>query len=160
MCTKHGVLNPVNTGIIEDICLSFNNDASNLISILHRLQKQFGYLPTEIQEAVASRLSISTEKVYGVVSFYTFFTTKPKGKHSVAICLGTACCIRGAEQILEELRNVLRINVGETTPDELFSLDNIRCTGACGLAPVLMIGEDVHGRIEVSDVKKLLSQYE
>lgn len=159
MCSTKEALSPANIKMIKDICQSFNNNAGNLINILHKVQEDFGYLPIEVQEAIASELSIPVAKVYGVVSFYTFFTMKPKGKHPVSICLGTACYVRGAEAILEELKKTLAINVGETTPDGLFSLDCLRCVGACGLAPVLMVGEKVHGRVEASDVRKILSDY-
>ncbi len=159
MCSTKEVLSPDNIKTIKDICQSFNNNAGNLINILHKVQEVFGYLPVEVQEAIAQELSIPVAKVYGVVSFYTFFTMKPKGKHPVSICLGTACYVRGAEEILEELKKTLAINLGETTPDGLFSLDCLRCVGACGLAPVLMIGEKVHGRVEANDVRRILSDY-
>ena len=100
MCTPKEALSPANIKAIRDICQSFNNNAGNLINILHKVQEEFGYLPIEVQEAIAHELSIPVAKVYGVVSFYTFFTMKPKGKHPVSICLGTACYVRGAEQIL------------------------------------------------------------
>ncbi len=105
-------------------------------------------------------MNISTAQVYGVVSFYTFFTMKPKGKHPISICLGTACYVRGAEKVVDEFKKELGIKVGEVTPDGKFSLDCLRCVGACGLAPVVMIGEKVHGRLEASQVKDLLAQYE
>jgi len=159
MCSAKAALSPHNIKTIKDICLSFNNNASSLINILHKVQETFGYLSIEVQEAIAQELSISVQRVYEVVSFYTFFTTKPKGKYTISICLGTACYVRGAEKILEELKKTLAINVGETTPDGLFSLDCLRCVGACGLAPVLMVGEKMYSRVEVNDIKKILNGY-
>ncbi|MDR0661010.1 MAG: NAD(P)H-dependent oxidoreductase subunit E [Prevotellaceae bacterium] len=159
MCALKEALSPVNIKTIKDICQSYNNNAGNLINILHRVQEEFGYLPIEVQEAVARELSISVAKIYGVVSFYTFFTMKPKGKYPISVCLGTACYVRGSEPILEELKKTLAINVGETTPDGFFSLDSLRCVGACGLAPVVIVGEKVYGRVEVHDIGKILSEY-
>ena len=159
MCSTKETLSPTNLKTIKDICQSFNSNAGNLINILHKVQEEFGYLPVEVQEAIAQELSIPVAKVYGVVSFYTFFTMKPKGKYPVSICLGTACYVRGAEAVLEELKKTLAINVGETTPDGLFSLDCLRCVGACGLAPVVTVGDKVHGRVEPNDIRKILSDY-
>lgn len=99
-------------------------------------------------------------RVYGVVTFYTFFTMLPKGKHPISVCMGTACYVRGSEKLLEEFKRVLGIEVGETTPDGKFSLDCLRCVGACGLAPVVMIGEKVYGRLQPIDVKKILEELE
>lgn len=159
MCSTKETLSPANLTAIKDICQSFNNNAGNLINILHKVQEEFGYLPIEVQEAIACELAIPVAKIYGVVSFYTFFTMKPKGKYPVSVCLGTACYVRGAEPILEELKKTLAINVGETTPDGLFSIDCLRCVGACGLAPVLMVGDKVYGRIETNDIRRILSEY-
>jgi NADH-quinone oxidoreductase subunit E/NADP-reducing hydrogenase subunit HndA len=103
---------------------------------------------------------VSEAKVYGVVSFYAFFTMKPKGKYKISVCTGTACYVRGVEKVIEELKDELNIEVGEVTPDGKFSLDCLRCVGACGLAPVMLIGEKVYGRVEASQVKEILAQYE
>ncbi len=145
---------------IKDICRSFNNAEGELINVLHKSQEFFGYLPESVQRVIASELNISDAQVYGVVSFYTFFTMKPKGKYPISICMGTACYVRGAEKVVDEFKKELGIKVGEVTPDGKFSLDCLRCIGACGLAPVAMIGEKVHGRIEVGQVKEILAQYE
>lgn len=104
------------------------------------MQDTLGYLPKEVQELIALELGISAARVYGVVSFYSFFTMKPKGKYPISVCMGTACYVRGGEKVLDEFRRQLGIEVGGTTPDGLFSLDSLRCVGACGLAPVVMIG--------------------
>ena len=144
---------------IQDICQSFDNQAGELINILHKTQETFGYLPPEVQQVIAKELNISEAKVYGVVTFYAFFTMQPKGKHKISVCMGTACYVRGAEKIVDELKKELNINVGEITPDGQFSLDCLRCVGACGLAPVMLIGEKVYGRIEPKEVKGILDSY-
>ena len=128
---------------LKNICKSFNNDKGELINVLHKAQEIFGYLPAEVQEVVAKELNVSVAHVYGIVSFYSFFSMVPKGKFSISICLGTACYVRGAEKVLDEFRKQLNIQVGESTPDGRFSLSCLRCVGACGLAPVVMIGEKV-----------------
>ncbi len=145
---------------IRDICLSFGNNPGELINVLHKTQGAFGYLPAEVQEVVADCLNIPVAKVYGVVTFYSFFTMLPKGKHPISICTGTACYVRGAEKVLEEFKKSLNIQVGETTPDGKFSLSCLRCVGACGLAPVAMIGEKVYGRVAPENVKDILKEYE
>ena len=145
---------------IQDICKSFNNKAGELINVLHKTQEAFGYLPAEVQQVIARELNVSEAKVYGVVSFYAFFTMKPKGKHKISVCTGTACYVRGVEKVIEELKDELNIEVGEVTPDGKFSLDCLRCVGACGLAPVMLIGEKVYGRVEPTQIKDILTQYD
>lgn len=130
-----------------------------LISVLHQAQEIFGYLPEEVQEYVAKNLNIPISKVYGVVSFYQFFTMVPKGKYPISVCMGTACYVRGAEKVLDSIKNYLGINMGETTEDGLFSLDTLRCVGACGMAPVVIVGKDVYGKEDVQDMKKILEKY-
>ena len=152
-------LQPCQIKTIQDICQSFGNHEGELINILHKTQEAFGYLPAEVQQVIARELNISAAKVYGVVTFYAFFTMKPKGKHKISVCMGTACYVRGAEKIVDELKKELNIKVGEITPDGQFSLDCLRCVGACGLAPVMLIGEKVYGRIEAKDVKGILESY-
>ncbi len=144
---------------IQEICESFNNDKGELINVLHKTQEKLGYLPPEAQMVIANELNISVAKVYGVVTFYSFFTMLPKGKHPISICLGTACYVRGADTIVEEFSRQLGIKVGETTEDGLFSLDCLRCVGACGLAPVVLVGEKVYGRVTADQVKKIIKEY-
>ena len=131
-----------------------------MIKILHKAQTAFGYLPESVQREIAYRLKISVAKVYGVVTFYSFFTMTPKGKHPISVCMGTACYVRGAEKVLDELKDQLRIKVGGVTENGKFSLDCLRCVGACGLAPVLLIGEKVYGRVEASQIKGILDSYQ
>ena len=129
-----------------------------LIRVLHRAQGIFGYLPREVQVFVAKELGVPVSKVYGVVSFYSYFTMKPKGKYEISVCMGTACYVRGAENVLEELRKKLSIEPGETTPDGKFSLRSLRCVGACGLAPVMLVGDKVYGRVTPDMVDSILAE--
>lgn len=138
---------------------SLETKKGSLISVLHKAQGIFGYLPREIQEYVAEKLNESLANVYGVVSFYSFFTMVPKGEHAVSVCMGTACYVRGAEKVLDEIKRELGIGVGETTTDGLFSIDALRCVGACGLAPVVLVGKDVYGKETVKDMKTIIASY-
>lgn len=144
---------------IKDICASFKNAPENLINCLQKVQEHFGYLPAEVQELVASCMNVSVAKVYGVVTFYSFFTMKPKGQYPISICTGTACFVRGADKIVTEFENILGIKVGGTTPDGKFSLSTLRCVGACGLAPVAMIGGKTYGRLSPDMVQEILANY-
>lgn len=131
-----------------------------LIAVLHKAQSIFGYLPKEVQVFVGEKLNIPASQVYGVVSFYSFFTMVPKGKYPISVCLGTACYVRGADKVLDAFKKEVGIEVGQTTPDGKFSLDALRCVGACGLAPVALIGDKVYGRIgSAEEVKKILNEY-
>lgn len=144
---------------LKAVCKSFNNEKGELINVLHKAQGIFGYLPAEVQEIIAKELNVSVAHVYGVVSFYSFFTMLPKGEHPISICLGTACYVRGAEKIIEEFKRVLNISVGETTNDGKFSLACLRCVGACGLAPVVLVGDKVYGRLSPDSVKEIVGEY-
>jgi NADP-reducing hydrogenase subunit HndA len=145
--------------LIKDICKSFNYVKGELINVLHKCQSEFGYLPAEIQEVVAEEMKIPVAKVYGVVTFYSFFSMIPKGKFPISICTGTACYVRGAENVLSEFKKELKIEVGETSPDGKFSLSCLRCVGACGLAPVVLVGEKTYGRVSPDGVKDILKEY-
>ena len=153
-------INDCHKKTIKEICESFGNKRSELINILHRTQEHFGYLPESVQLEIALNLNMPLAKIYGVVSFYSFFTMTPKGKYPISVCLGTACYVRGAEKIVEALEKELKIKVGQVTEDGKFSLDCLRCIGACGLAPVMMIGEKVHGRLEPEMIADILKEYE
>lgn len=144
---------------LGEFIASKNNDSAELIAILHRAQAIFGYLPMHVQSFIAEKLGINVSKVYGVVTFYSFFTMVPKGENVVNICLGTACFVRGADKILEKVEEILKIKNGETTPDGKFSLTTLRCVGACGLAPVMQINDKTYGNITPDDVETILSQY-
>ncbi len=145
---------------LKEVCNSFQNDPGELINVLHKAQGIFGYLPAEVQEVIARELNIPVAKVYGVVTFYSFFTMIPKGRYPISVCMGTACYVRGAEKVLDELKRNLGIGVGETTADGKFSLSCLRCVGACGLAPVVLVGEKVYGRLAPDGVKDILKEYE
>lgn len=147
------------SNLIKEICANFKNEEGELINVLHQVQHKLGYLPAEVQELIAKELNMSPAKVYGVVTFYSFFTMLPQGEHPISVCMGTACYVRGAEQVLDELKRQLKIEVGETTADGKFSINALRCVGACGLAPVVMVGDKVHGRVATADVKKIISEY-
>lgn len=131
----------------------------SLIAVLHKAQEIFGYLPNEVQVFVAKKLGIPVSKVYGVITFYSFFTTEPRGENVVNVCLGTACFVRGSGEILGEIEKELGIKVGETTVDNKFTIDTLRCVGACGLAPVVTINKKVYGNVKKDDVKKILDEY-
>ncbi len=152
-------LPPVQKQQIADICKEFNFNHGELINVLHRVQGTLGYLPLEVQEEIAAQLNIPASEVYGVVTFYSFFTMKPKGKYPISVCLGTACYVRGAEKILDEFKRKLGIGIGEVTEDGLFSLDCLRCIGACGLSPVALVGNKVYGRLTTDKVAHILDEY-
>lgn len=145
---------------IKEVCRSLGNQEGELINVLHQVQGKLGYLPAEVQELVALELNMSVAKVYGVVTFYSYFTMIPKGEFPISICMGTACYVRGAEQVLAEFRRQLKVEVGHTTSDGKFSLSCLRCVGACGLAPVIMVGEKVYGRVSPQQVKQIIAEYQ
>ena len=145
---------------IKDICAAHGSKAGEAINILHEVQNTFGYLPAEVQELIAEQIHVSAAHIYGIVTFYSFFTMLPKGEHPISVCLGTACYVRGSEKILDEFKRQLGINIGETTPDGKFSINCLRCVGACGLAPVALIGDKVYGRITTDQVKDILAEYQ
>ncbi len=134
-------------------------DKGALMPILQKAQEIYGYLPIEVQQIIAEEMDIPLEKVYGVVTFYAQFTTNPKGKYKISVCLGTACYVKGSGDIYNKLQEKLGIQSGGITPDGKFSLDACRCIGACGLAPVLTVNEDVYGRLTTDDIDKILSKY-
>lgn len=152
-------LQPCQIDAIKKICESFRNDPQELINVLHACQGEFGYLPEDVQREIAANLNISVARVYGVVTFYSFFTMKPKGKYSISCCMGTACYVRGAEKVVDAFKSKLGIEVGGVTADKLFSLDCLRCVGACGLAPVAMIGDKVYGHLTPDKVNEIVDSY-
>lgn len=145
--------------LIKDVCAEFENKENELINVLHRVQQKLGYLPAEVQEVIANELKMSVAKVYGVVTFYSFFTMIPQGEFPISVCMGTACYVRGAEQVLNEFKRQLKVEVGQSTEDGKFSINCLRCVGACGLAPVVTVGEKVYGRVAPSEVKKIIEEY-
>ena len=144
---------------LETFINSLDTKKGSLISVLHKAQGIFGYLPREVQEFVADKLNESLANVYGVVSFYSYFTMVPKGEHPVAVCMGTACYVRGADKVLDEFQKQLGIKSGETSLDGKFSIDALRCVGACGIAPVVLVGEKVYKKVEPKEVKGIIEEY-
>ncbi len=130
-----------------------------MMPVLQQAQDIYGYLPIEVQKIIAEGLGVSLESVYQVTTFYSQFALNPTGKHRIAVCLGTACYVKGSQSILDELEKQLGIKAGSTTPDGLFTLEATRCLGCCGLAPVLMVDDEVHGRLVPGDIKNILAQY-
>lgn len=144
---------------LMDVIAKHKDMPGALLPVLQEAQGIYGYLPIEVQQMVADGLGVSLSEVYGVATFYSQFSLTPKGKYKISVCLGTACYVKGADKILEEIENKLGIKSGECTPDGLFSIDSCRCVGACGLAPVVMINEDVYGKLEPKDVAGMLAKY-
>jgi NADH-quinone oxidoreductase subunit E/NADP-reducing hydrogenase subunit HndA len=130
-----------------------------LVQILHQAQTIFGYLPRDLQLYIARKLGIPGAEVFGVVSFYSYFTTKPRGKHTVSVCMGTACFVRGAGKVIEEFKATMGIEANETTEDSQFTLRDVRCIGACGLAPVVTVDDQVYGRVNGEQVDEILNTY-
>lgn len=130
-----------------------------LIPVLHKAQEIFGYLPEELQTHIAERLDVPLSEVCGVVTFYSLFSMKPRGKYLISICLGTACYVKGAGKISEELAKRLKVRIGDTTEDGKYTLEASRCIGACGLAPVLTVNGEVHGRLTMENINQLLEKY-
>ena len=144
---------------LKDFIDSMDTKEGALISILHKAQSIFGYLPSDVQAFIAEQLDESLAHVYGVVSFYSYFTMIPKGEHPISVCMGTACYVKGADKVLEEFEKQLKIKPGETTYDGKFSMDALRCVGACAIAPVVLVGEKVYQKVKPGDVAKILAEY-
>jgi NADH:ubiquinone oxidoreductase subunit E len=137
----------------------YKDKEGSLIQLLHVSQGIYGYIPIEVQQLIAEGLDLPLSKVSGVVSFYSFFTTVPRGEFTIRVCLGTACYVRGGKKILERLRELLGIDVGQTTADQKFSLEVMRCIGACGLAPAITINDKVYKMVNPDKLESILSEY-
>ncbi|WP_052002720.1 complex I 24 kDa subunit family protein [Caldisalinibacter kiritimatiensis] len=135
------------------------NKKGALMPVLHEAQKIFGYLPIEVQRMISEGLNIPLAEIYGVATFYSQFTLIPKGKYEIGVCLGTACYVKGAQDVIDKIKEILDIEVGGTTKNKKFSLQATRCIGACGLAPVMTINDDVYGRLKAEDVPGILKKY-
>ena len=144
---------------IREICDRYADETTPLMMILSDIQKEYGYIPLEVQEIVSEKTGISVAEIYGVVTFYSFFSLKPKGKNVVGCCLGTACYVKGAQQVIDKFSEILGIKPGETTDDGLFTLDALRCIGACGIAPAVQINGTVYPKMSVDKVPALVEQY-
>ena len=145
---------------LNAIVEKYKDTRGALIQVLHEVQEVYGYLPLEVQRAISEKMNIPLAEIYGVVSFYTQFSIYPKGKYQINVCMGTACYVKGANEILDKFRTRLSIDVGECTEDGMFSLEACRCIGACGLAPVVTINEDVYGKLVADDVDGIIDKYE
>ena len=144
---------------IAEVIDKYEAKPNNLIMILHAAQGIYGYLPYVVQKFIADKMNISVSEVSGVVSFYSFFSTKPKGKHTILVCMGTACYVRGGKKLVDGLQKHLNVNVADTTEDGKFTLSIARCIGACGLAPAMMIDDTVHKAVNPNKLESILSKY-
>ena len=144
---------------LDKILLEYGNEKGNLMKVLEEAQEVYGYLPREVQMEISDKMDIPLAEIYGVITFYSRFSLEPKGKYNIAVCLGTACYVKGSGDILEKLKDKLKINVDECTPDGKYSLEATRCIGACGLAPVLSVNGEVYGKLTVNNVDEILEKY-
>ena len=144
---------------IEEICARYADEPTPLMMILSDIQKEYGYIPLEVQEIVSQRTGASVAEIYGVVTFYSFFSLKPKGKFIVGCCLGTACYVKGAQQVIDKFSEILGIGPGETTEDGMFTIDALRCIGACGIAPAVSINGKVYSKVTPDQVGKIIDEY-
>lgn len=145
--------------IVDDVIARHRSRPGSLIPVLEEIQEAIGYLPKSIQQRVAAGLKTPLGEVYGVVSFYSFFTMTPRGRHTTRCCLGTACYVRGGKRNLDKLIDILTVKPGETTPDRQYSLETVRCLGACGLAPVMMVDDDTYRQVKPSSIVEILNIY-
>jgi NADH:ubiquinone oxidoreductase subunit E len=143
---------------VAELVRPYAGKPAELIQALHRIQSELGYVPKDAQSVVAEALGVPLSQVRGVITFYHFFRTTPSGKHCLRLCLGTACHVRGAERILKAIHDELGAGLGETSADGVFTVEGVRCVGACGLAPVMMVGDEVYGKLDVKRTKRVLRQ--
>lgn len=144
---------------LKEIIEENKGKQGSLMPVLHEAQKMFGYLPIEVQSIISEGLNVPLSEIYGVVTFYSQFSLVPKGKYEIGVCLGTACYVKGAQGIIDKIKNELNIEVNGTTTDRKFSLQATRCIGACGLAPVMTINEDVYGKLKSEEISEILKKY-
>jgi NADH:ubiquinone oxidoreductase subunit E len=150
---------PEQVNQLNEMIDKYKGKPGGLIPVLEEAQVALEFLPISVQKKIAEGLNLPLSRVYGVVTFYSFFTMTPRGKHTVRICLGTACYVRGGKALYDTLKKEFGIDEGETTPDRMFTLETVRCLGACGLGPVIVVDENVHGRVKPAKVKEVLNQY-
>lgn len=144
---------------LQEIIAKYKDTKGAVMPVLHEAQHIFGYLPIEVQTIISEGLNVPLSEIYGVVTFYSQFTLIPKGQYQIGVCLGTACYVKGSQAILDKIKEKLNVQVGGTTPDRKFSLEATRCIGACGLAPVMTINENVYGRLKATEVEGILEKY-
>ena len=145
---------------IREVIAHCNGDKSQLIHVLNAVQELYGYVPTYVQKVISEEMDIPMAEIYGVITFYSRFSLEAKGKYNISVCLGTACYVKGSQAVLDKVKEILGIDVGGVTEDGKFSIEQTRCVGACGLAPVMTINEDVYGNVDPSKVKDILAKYE
>ena len=158
MCEKNCMDEKLSNGM-KELLKNYSQDKSNLIQILNEVQEKYGYIPKQSQIEISNYLSIPMAEIYGVITFYSRFTLEPKGKYNISVCLGTACFVKGSQALLDRLKERLKIDEGQTTPDGKFSIDATRCVGACGLAPVFTINNEVYGKATVKKLDEVLDEY-
>ncbi len=144
---------------IGEIISRYENEKTPLMMILSDIQREYGYIPLDVQEFISEKTGIPVAEIYGVVTFYSFFSLKPKGKYVIGVCLGTACYVKGSQQVIDKFAELLNIQPGQTSQDGLFTLDALRCIGACGIAPALTINGKVYPKVSVADVQKIVAEY-
>ncbi len=144
---------------LKNIAIKYKNMDGGIIEALHEVQENYGYISENAQKYLSKELNIPLSEIYGIITFYSRFSLKPKGKYNIQVCMGTACYVKGAEKVLNRFRERLGINEGETTKDGLFSLESVRCIGACGLAPAIVINKEVYGKMDVKKVDELIEKY-
>ncbi len=152
-------LNAAAAAKIEEICARYTDEKTPLMMILSDIQNEYGYIPLEVQELVSEKTGISVAEIYGVVTFYSFFSLEPKGKYVIGCCLGTACYVKGAQNVIDKFSELLGIQPGETSADGLFTLDALRCIGACGIAPAVSINGKVYPKVAVGQVSEIIDSY-
>jgi len=152
-------LNAAAAAKIEEICARYTDEKTPLMMILSDIQNEYGYIPLEVQELVSEKTGISVAEIYGVVTFYSFFSLEPKGKYVIGCCLGTACYVKGAQNVIDKFSELLGIAPGETSADGLFTLDALRCIGACGIAPAVSINGKVYPKVAVGQVSEIIDSY-
>ena len=145
---------------IREICDRYKDEKTPLMMILSDIQNEYGYIPLEVQEVVSEKTGISVAEIYGVVTFYSFFSLKPKGKYVIGCCLGTACYVKGAQQVIDKFSELLGVGPGQTTEDGLFTIDALRCIGACGIAPAVSINGKVYPKVTVNQVHDIVASYQ
>jgi NADH:ubiquinone oxidoreductase subunit E len=158
--TNNEIITPAMFLKIDAIVAKYKDKPGSLIPVLQQAQEVCGYLPPAVQRYVARGLNMSPSVVYGVATFYSFFTLVPRGKHVIRVCLGTACYVKRSEEILDKIKDELDLEVGEVTRDKKYSLEAVRCLGACGLAPVVVIGQDTYGDVAATKVMDIVKKYE
>lgn len=144
---------------LKDITNKYKKVDGGIIGALHEVQNTYGYIPEFAQKYLSKELNVPMSKIYGIITFYSRFTLKPKGKHHIQVCLGTACYVKGADKVLERFKQKLNIDDGKTTEDGMFSLESVRCIGACGLAPAIVIDNEVYGKVDEKKVDELIEKY-